>query len=279
MYRQLYIMGSSTLVLQCVYYEHLLPWYKQNWINKSKDHVVSDPLLHPASSGSDLSRSISVQVSPARRICLESGSALSGSPSSPAVKHFNSVGDQNHGTPPDNDCLINQSLRVLKTAASYGTFVAAAASLTHQSNASFPVRMENYMSNDRRNDAAYGQLSGWLMASIYIMGRIPQIWLNIEKGSVEGLNPLLFSFTLVANATYLASILVRSTKWEKIKPELPWLLDASMCGTLDIIVSFFYIPTLESIPIAGKTAGTSGEDRNVSNIERKQQSTLHFISL
>jgi uncharacterized protein with PQ loop repeat len=76
------------------------------------------------------------------------------------------------------------------------------------------------------------------MAAIYMGGRIPQIWLNIKRGSVEGLNPLMFIFALVANATYVGSILVRTTEWDNIKPNLPWLLDAIVCVVLDLFVSF-----------------------------------------
>ncbi|KAL2459152.1 PQ-loop repeat family protein/transmembrane family protein [Forsythia ovata] len=43
---------------------------------------------------------------------------------------------------------------------------------------------------------AYGEWLGWLMAAIYMGGRIPQIWLS-------GLNPLMFVFALIANATYV----------------------------------------------------------------------------
>ncbi|KAE8685381.1 hypothetical protein F3Y22_tig00111098pilonHSYRG00011 [Hibiscus syriacus] len=37
--------------------------------------------------------------------------------------------------------------------------------------------------------SALGQWLGWLMAAVYMGGRIPRIWLNIKRGSVEGLNP------------------------------------------------------------------------------------------
>ncbi|KAI7729064.1 hypothetical protein M8C21_004331, partial [Ambrosia artemisiifolia] len=40
------------------------------------------------------------------------------------------------------------------------------------------------------SSSVYGQWLGWMMAAIYMGGRIPQIVLNIKRGSVEGLNPL-----------------------------------------------------------------------------------------
>ncbi|GLJ24495.1 hypothetical protein SUGI_0467800 [Cryptomeria japonica] len=87
-----------------------------------------------------------------------------------------------------------------------------------------------------------GTWLGWLMAAIYMGGRLPQICLNIKRGTVEGLNPLMFIFALFGNATYVGSILVRTLDWEKLKPNMPWLIDAAVCVLLDffILVQFIY---------------------------------------
>mgnify|MGYP001206401947 FL=1 len=79
------------------------------------------------------------------------------------------------------------------------------------------------------------------MAAIYMGGRIPQIWLNIKRGSVEGLNPLMFILALIANVTYTGSILFRSTEWVKIKANMPWLLDAVVCVGLDLFIILQYV--------------------------------------
>ncbi|XP_039155194.1 lysosomal amino acid transporter 1 homolog [Eucalyptus grandis] len=84
-----------------------------------------------------------------------------------------------------------------------------------------------------------GSFLGWAMAAIYMGGRLPQICLNIRRGNVEGLNPLMFLFALIGNITYVASILVRSLDWSKIRPNLPWLVDAAGCVLLDILVSLW----------------------------------------
>ncbi|KAL2502081.1 PQ-loop repeat family protein/transmembrane family protein [Forsythia ovata] len=83
-----------------------------------------------------------------------------------------------------------------------------------------------------------GSFLGWGMAAIYLGGRLPQICLNIRRGNAEGLNPLMFVFAIVGNATYVASILVSSLQWSKIRPNLPWLVDAGGCVLLDTFVSF-----------------------------------------
>ncbi|XVF56301.1 hypothetical protein PTKIN_Ptkin06aG0108100 [Pterospermum kingtungense] len=87
-----------------------------------------------------------------------------------------------------------------------------------------------------------GTFLGWAMAAIYMGGRLPQICLNIRRGNVEGLNPFMFIFALVGNTTYVASILVESMDWSKIRLNLPWLVDAGGCVLLDsfIVIQFIY---------------------------------------
>ncbi|KAL7587255.1 uncharacterized protein LOC111917078 [Lactuca sativa] len=87
-----------------------------------------------------------------------------------------------------------------------------------------------------------GTFLGWGMAAIYMGGRLPQIFLNIRRGHVQGLNPLMFVFALVGNSTYVASILVNSLEWSKIHPNLPWVVEASGCVMLDtfILIQFIY---------------------------------------
>jgi uncharacterized protein with PQ loop repeat len=95
-----------------------------------------------------------------------------------------------------------------------------------------------------------GEVFGWIMASIYMGGRLPQIWLNIKRGTVEGLNPLMFVFALLGNMTYVGSILVRSLDWSQLKPNLAWLVDAGVCVLLDIFILcqfayYFYMKDLK----------------------------------
>ncbi|KAF3441364.1 hypothetical protein FNV43_RR15278 [Rhamnella rubrinervis] len=91
------------------------------------------------------------------------------------------------------------------------------------------------LDNSIEGNSGVGSYLGWGMAAIYMGGRLPQILLN-------GLNPLMFVFALVGNATYVASILVNSLDWSKIRPNLPWLVDAGGCVVLDtfIILQFIY---------------------------------------
>ncbi|XP_042513719.1 seven transmembrane protein 1-like isoform X2 [Macadamia integrifolia] len=96
--------------------------------------------------------------------------------------------------------------------------------------------------NEVEENSGIGTFLGWAMAAIYMGGRLPQIFLNIRRGNVEGLNPLMFVFALVGNVTYVASILVSSMRWSKIRPNMPWLVDAGGCVLLDffILLQFIY---------------------------------------
>ncbi|CAI9763327.1 unnamed protein product [Fraxinus pennsylvanica] len=123
--------------------------------------------------------------------------------------------------------------------AGYGAFLATTISMPQQTKALMLVYggfTTRKLLQERDSENVYGQWLGWMMTAIYMGGRLPQIWLNIKRGSVEGLNPLMFIFALLANATYLASILVRSTAWSKIKANMPWLLDAAGCVVLDLFI-------------------------------------------
>ncbi|CAA7389070.1 unnamed protein product [Spirodela intermedia] len=96
-------------------------------------------------------------------------------------------------------------------------------------------------SAEKAGSSGVGTFLGWAMAVIYMGGRLPQICLNMRRGTVEGLSSLMFGFALVGNATYVASILVSSLDWSRISPNLPWLVDAGGCVLLDSFVSFSYV--------------------------------------
>ena len=54
-----------------------------------------------------------------------------------------------------------------------------------------------------------GEAMGWLMAALYMLGRVPQLIKNARRGSTEGLSIWMFLLAVGANTSYLASILVR----------------------------------------------------------------------
>ncbi|KAG7546825.1 PQ-loop repeat [Arabidopsis suecica] len=107
-----------------------------------------------------------------------------------------------------------------------------------------------------------GMWLGWAMAAIYMGGRLPQICMNIRRGHVEGLSPLMFFFAFVGNVTYVASILVNSVEWSKIEPNLPWLVDSGGCAVLDflILLQFFYFGCRKVEKDSDKKKHETGEE-------------------
>ncbi|XP_047172153.1 probable vacuolar amino acid transporter YPQ1 [Vigna umbellata] len=100
---------------------------------------------------------------------------------------------------------------------------------------------DQLLKTDVSGSSSIGTFLGWAMTFVYLGGRLPQICLNIRRGHVEGLNPLMFMFAVLGNSTYVASILVISLDWSKIKPNLPWLVDAGGCVLLDFLILMQFI--------------------------------------
>ncbi|WVR05156.1 hypothetical protein IAU60_002168 [Kwoniella sp. DSM 27419] len=56
-----------------------------------------------------------------------------------------------------------------------------------------------------------GRVSSWACTTLYLTSRLPQIWMNFQRKSVEGLSILLFLFAFLGNISYVASILLNPT--------------------------------------------------------------------
>ncbi|XP_024023314.1 uncharacterized protein LOC21392512 isoform X1 [Morus notabilis] len=265
----LYTTSTVVLVLQSIYYDHIYRWCKRRKtttkqsteedqrkpLNNSKPADESGiPIPRPstkASSGTPRrefyytsARSLAGSGTPPFRTYLRA--ARSG-PSAMAIESDSSSDDE-ATVPLRSNKSTTQPRPIPKSAGYYGTFLAASVNLPLKSNSLTQVYMGVaarkllLQQSGGENHTVYGQWLGWMMAAIYMGGRLPQIWLNIKRGSVEGLNPLMFIFALIANVTYVGSILVRSTEWERTKANMPWLLDAVVCVALDsfIILQYMY---------------------------------------
>ncbi|KAK6903023.1 hypothetical protein I203_108284 [Kwoniella mangroviensis CBS 8507] len=53
-----------------------------------------------------------------------------------------------------------------------------------------------------------GRVSAWACTTLYLASRLPQIWKNFQRKSVEGLSILLFVMAFMGNVTYVSSILL-----------------------------------------------------------------------
>ncbi|KAL9680739.1 hypothetical protein QQ045_012518 [Rhodiola kirilowii] len=239
----LYTVGSLILVGQVIYYDYITMWFKKSGRKDSQIVILEDedsitkPLL--SQERVDSSKAINVHIarpvprSPAYYISARS---LATSPSSFEARFPNSIGEhEKHATPSNRGSFLNQPRRVVNSVAGYGTFIAAAANLPNQTGALNRLVLQKNILNEDQS-GPYGQIMGWGMAVIYISGRVPQILLNMRRGNVEGLSPLMFIFALMGNTTYILSILVRSSKWVDVKANMPWLLDAAFCVSLDLLI-------------------------------------------
>ncbi|GAA5953541.1 hypothetical protein JCM21900_006196 [Sporobolomyces salmonicolor] len=108
------------------------------------------------------------------------------------------------------------------------------------------------MPNDDRSppsgpdyDRFIGRASAWLCTTLYLTSRLPQIWQNFRRRSVEGLAMSLFGFAFLGNSLYVASILTNpllSTVGYLLE-SLPYLLGSggTLCFDLMIIAqSYLY---------------------------------------
>lgn len=81
------------------------------------------------------------------------------------------------------------------------------------------------------------QFFGWLCAVLYLGSRIPQILLNYERKSCEGISFMFFLFACLGNLTYVISILAIDMSWNYLWVNSSWL--AGSLGTLGLDFTIF----------------------------------------
>ncbi|KAG2111658.1 PQ loop repeat-domain-containing protein [Suillus discolor] len=117
--------------------------------------------------------------------------------------------------------------------------------LTLSQNGSRSQASEDSPSTER----IIGRIFAWLCTSLYLTSRLPQIWKNYVRKSVDGLSMYLFVFAFLGNFFYVCSILTSpeahmpppaSTKF--FKESIPYLLGSGGTLIFDVtIVSQSYI--------------------------------------
>ncbi|KAF1861900.1 hypothetical protein Lal_00026379 [Lupinus albus] len=251
----LYTVTTIILASQSLYYEYIYSWCKRrhNITNEEAQEDETKPLiLKPGHESVIPIPNVRHKSTPRHEFHYISARSMAGSgtphfcsyiraaksgPSAMPLNNDSSSDDDEAPTVPFIRPTTQPRSIPRSNARIYGTFLAASATLPMRGNA----LKEGYVLFHGRNllqehamHSSLGQWLGWLMAAIYMGGRLPQIWLN-------GLNPLMFVFALIANSTYVGSILVRTTEWESIKANLPWLLDAVVCVALDLFIIMQYV--------------------------------------
>jgi len=95
-----------------------------------------------------------------------------------------------------------------------------------------------------------GRIFAWVCTTLYLTSRLPQIWKNFVRKSVEGLSVYLFIFAFLGNAFYVASILTSPAMDQPapaavafLKETLPYLMGSGGTLVFDITIvaqSFLY---------------------------------------
>ncbi|KAG5727988.1 hypothetical protein E4T56_gene19336 [Termitomyces sp. T112] len=82
-----------------------------------------------------------------------------------------------------------------------------------------------------------GRIFAWLCTTLYLTSRLPQIWKNYVRKSVEGLSMYLFVFAFLGNSFYVASILT-SPDWtpELLRESIPYLLGSGGTLMFDVVI-------------------------------------------
>jgi uncharacterized protein with PQ loop repeat len=95
-------------------------------------------------------------------------------------------------------------------------------------------------------DRIVGRISAWVCTVLYMTSRLPQIWTNLSRKSVQGLSILLFMAAAMGNALYSISILVNPLssgphRYAYISESLPFLLGSGGTLIFDAIIVMQWI--------------------------------------
>ena len=108
-----------------------------------------------------------------------------------------------------------------------------------------------------------GEIIGWLATSIYILGRLPQMYMNYKRKSTKGLSMLMYIFCMLGNFFYFMSIITFSMEWEYIRLNTPWIILVFGLILLDFVVliqSIMYKKNSEA------NHNNTDTDSNVNNV-------------
>ncbi|CAE6414118.1 unnamed protein product [Rhizoctonia solani] len=133
-----------------------------------------------------------------------------------------------------------------------------------------------------------GRISAWICTTLYLTSRMPQIWKNYTRQSVEGLSISLFVFAFMGNFFYVGSILTSARMFgtpaerlQYLKDTLPYLLGSAGTFVFDfaiVIQSFIYrglrpVKFTRHEPRRRYSSARAGEEERLLSGHRRSQST------
>lgn len=93
-----------------------------------------------------------------------------------------------------------------------------------------------------------GRIFAWLCTTLYLTSRLPQIWKNYVRKSVEGLSIYLFVFAFLGNFFYVCSIMTSPNirlpppaSTEFVRESIPYLLGSGGTFIFDIAIIIQYL--------------------------------------
>jgi len=87
--------------------------------------------------------------------------------------------------------------------------------------------------------ATTGVWLGWIMAVIYVVSRLPQIYLLLQTKETAGISALFFTLTCLGNFTQFMAMIMKEPQFmtmEYFLRNLPWLGQCFLCMCEDFVV-------------------------------------------
>ncbi|CCM04598.1 uncharacterized protein FIBRA_06780 [Fibroporia radiculosa] len=133
-----------------------------------------------------------------------------------------------------------------------------------------PIDFDSLNQPEQSTEFIIGRVSAWTCTILYLTSRLPQIWKNFVRKSVEGLSMYLFIFAFLGNFFYVSSILTspklglpEAEASAFIKESIPYLLGSGGTLVFDVTIvtqSFIYRPKTHSRGRRASRAGLAEEE-------------------
>ena len=92
-----------------------------------------------------------------------------------------------------------------------------------------------------------GEFLAWMATIVFLVSRLPQIYLNYKRKSVVGLSFITFALIILANNLFLASILIKVVDLETnmrltyLINNIQWIVGASGTSIFDFIIFYQFM--------------------------------------
>ena len=121
-----------------------------------------------------------------------------------------------------------------------------------------------------------GYIFGWVSALLYLGSRLPQIFKNFRRKSVDGLSLPMFLMAVLGNLTYGLGILLYSVDKIFILRKLPWLIGSigTLCFDFTIFLQFIIFSPKNWISFRNKLRDEDNSANLIDNRINSQYSHL-----